>query len=112
MGHLKNLVFMRAVGRASGDHSYGAETSTALIQQGLQRFYRIEYGAESEILSVLLGYAVRCFSALWAIFSVLVGHSQTTPTALDFLYCCTSAELERSANHMEVMESEPALELA
>jgi len=40
--------------------------------------------------------------------SSLASHSQTTPTTLDFLYCCTRAELERSAKHIEVMESEPA----
>jgi len=38
----------------------------------------------------------------------LASHSQTTPMTLDFLYCCTRAELERSAKHIEVMESEPA----
>ncbi len=38
----------------------------------------------------------------------LAGYSQAAPMTLDFLYCCTGAELERSANHMEVMESERA----
>ena len=38
----------------------------------------------------------------------LAGYSQAAPTILDFLYCCTRAELERSAKHIEVMESEPA----
>ena len=38
----------------------------------------------------------------------LASHAQSTPTTLDLLYCCTRAELERSAKHIEVMESEPA----
>ncbi len=33
----------------------GLETPAALIQQRFQRFYRTYYGAESEVLSVLLG---------------------------------------------------------
>jgi len=38
----------------------------------------------------------------------LAGQFQAAPTTLDFLYRFTSAELKRSANHPEVMESEPA----
>ncbi len=43
---------------------------TALIQQGFQRFYRITYGAESEVLSELLGiYTVGLFCSLVGLFS-------------------------------------------
>ena len=44
--------------------------STALLQQGLQRFYRINYGTESEVLSELLGiYTVGQFCSFVGLFS-------------------------------------------
>ncbi len=61
---------MRSVGRVFGITSLCLKTSVTLIQQRFQRFYRINYGAESEVLSELLGiYTVGLFCSLVGLFS-------------------------------------------